>query len=234
MKNKILIIALLISAISTNAQTLKTYSGAYTLTDKGIEGKATYQYYEDENYNRIYHGTFSFNGGIYNDYTRKKLTNIKITGQFKNNLRTGKWIAKSSATKINKPFLSETYIANFKDGKLNVNTQIKRIDKTGGYNRIDNFSISFIDNKFSIINTKSTINGLVIEQINGKFDEEGYLDGKFLIKYLEHTRANSISELRTVPLIEDIRESTMEVRMVQIGEIFGKFELLLKSLLIIL
>ena len=40
--------------LQLHAQTLKTYSGPYG------KGTATYQYYEDNNGERVYHGTFTY------------------------------------------------------------------------------------------------------------------------------------------------------------------------------
>lgn len=59
---------------------LKRYSG--TLEN----GNATYQYYENENYERIFHGTFEFKQKNY-------FKEITITGRYKDNKKDGKWTA---------------------------------------------------------------------------------------------------------------------------------------------
>jgi hypothetical protein len=56
------------------SQTTKTYNGSFE------EGKATYQYYENQNFDRIFDGDFTYLGRFYNTY-----------GFFKNNHKDGKW-----------------------------------------------------------------------------------------------------------------------------------------------
>ncbi|MBK7088323.1 MAG: hypothetical protein IPH56_05155 [Chitinophagaceae bacterium] len=56
MKSKLLTLMFSLVILQLHAQTLKTYSGPYG------KGTATYQYYEDNNGERVYHGTFSYKG----------------------------------------------------------------------------------------------------------------------------------------------------------------------------
>lgn len=61
------------------AQVVKTYTGPL---DGGV---ATYQYYENENYERVFHGTFKFKGMI-----------GECEGAFKDNIKIGNWKYKNT------------------------------------------------------------------------------------------------------------------------------------------
>ncbi len=60
------------------AQTLKTYQGAWE------QGVATYQYFENSNYERIFHGTFHYE-------SIQQGETFTIDGNFEDNFRTGRW-----------------------------------------------------------------------------------------------------------------------------------------------
>jgi len=77
MKYNLLTFAFCLFANLLQAQTIKTYSGPYE------NGKATYQYYEDNNGERIYNGPFTYKSI---DGT------IRITGTYKNGKRNGSWL----------------------------------------------------------------------------------------------------------------------------------------------
>lgn len=99
---KIVIILFCLIRIICIGQNIKYYSGKYE------NGTANYQYYENENYERIFHGNFSY-----------KENNFTLTGQFINNVRNGNW----KATRIIKNYnLNETTIetvsASYKNGNL--------------------------------------------------------------------------------------------------------------------
>jgi len=65
------------------SQNIKTYQGIYE------SGNATYQYYENENYERIYHGNFKYKATIIDDVKGK--LNISVTGQYKLDKKDGIW-----------------------------------------------------------------------------------------------------------------------------------------------
>lgn len=99
---------LLLSSVFSFGQTLQTYSGTYE------NGTATYQYYENENYERVLNGNFTYNEG----------TAYTIAGQFKDNLRTGLWKAtttqKNYYTKqVTTKVATATYVAGNLDGLCN-------------------------------------------------------------------------------------------------------------------
>jgi hypothetical protein len=58
----------------TYGQTLKTYSGKFE------EGIATYQYFENDQFDRILNGTFSYKGKL-----------VDMNGSYKNDKKNGKW-----------------------------------------------------------------------------------------------------------------------------------------------
>jgi len=122
-KINIMIVMFSIIGFSVNAQTLKTFSGDYPLSYPfvGQNGKATYKYYDDPTtYTRIKNGVFTFNFKGVGDYAPIE---ISITGNYKNNLKEGTWIAKQITKDFysNGKYLSGTIIctANYKDGILN-------------------------------------------------------------------------------------------------------------------
>lgn len=78
------------SAIGQNApQNLKVYNGDYTLNSIAATGTAKYSYYENDEYQRVYHGDFTLS-------VEKGNFSGVITGKFKNDLRDGKWTIKGS------------------------------------------------------------------------------------------------------------------------------------------
>ena len=113
---KFLVFSVLVSINIAFSQTIKTYSGNYE------KGKATYQYYENENYERILNGNFLY-----------KENGFQISGQFKNNLRTGLWKATRS-TRMGwskaSDLITEVSIATFNDGDLNGKCSYKKTDVT--------------------------------------------------------------------------------------------------------
>ena len=74
--------------LGTNCQNLKTYSGIYE------KGNATYQYYENKDYERVLQGAFSYKSKSY-DYSYFEQD---ITGIFKENFKDGLWTAKKTRT----------------------------------------------------------------------------------------------------------------------------------------
>jgi len=91
MKNSLLIVTILLCsnwALGQNKAT-KIFSGDFE------GGTATYSYYENNNYERIYNGEFGFSGSA----ERYDGLKVSIKGNFTNNLRDGKWTFSVSNTK---------------------------------------------------------------------------------------------------------------------------------------
>ncbi len=68
-------------ALSQNKQ-IQTFSGKFE------GGTATYLYYENNDYERIYNGAFKYNGSV----EKYEGLDFSINGDFSNNLKEGKWV----------------------------------------------------------------------------------------------------------------------------------------------
>lgn len=216
MKNYNILLLLFLSAFSFG-QTLQNFSGSYEASEYN-KGTATYTYYERD-YERYYHGVFTYK-------QRDDLYNVTITGNFKDNLRNGKWVFKENQK--DEFFLSTKYngysaIAegNYIDGKRDGKWIYKRIENTT--NKILIESTAFYKNGVLVGDLKFTC---VTEWLSKKginfictFDENGNLYGDWKLKYKE----NGINR-------EDIRKYENDkltfqiVRNVSSGEILCKRE----------
>ncbi|MGV3630853.1 MAG: hypothetical protein ACO1O6_06595 [Bacteroidota bacterium] len=174
---KLLFTCLPILAVSfAGAQTLQTYKGVFET------GTATYQYYENEQSDRIYDGTFSYAG---NPYT--------ITGKFKQNRRTGKW----KTTAVNKVYKNEksriqlntTVTGQYKNGSLDstwtYSTAIKTFNpKTKKFAPKPEKTLStahFTDNHF--VGKITYERGIAAKTVvTGQFNAAGFPDGTWVIK----------------------------------------------------
>lgn len=169
MKHFLLIILTFI-CLSSNAQTLKTYSGEYNCINKRMlynYGKATYTYFDGED-RRIYNGNFS-----YSDRDRT------LKGKFKDDKQTGVW---TLSEKIN--FNSKKHYYN---GRLIISITYKDGIPDGP------FSISLVDSKSNTTRAyiKATFNngklvGNVAADMNDRlFDFWGnHFDSVFDIPYM--------------------------------------------------
>ena len=80
-KIQILIFLVLANFLSVHSQNIKTYTGVFD------NGKATYSYFENDSYERIYQGKFIYNENVVK-YDGLKLN---INGNFINDKRDGEW-----------------------------------------------------------------------------------------------------------------------------------------------
>lgn len=114
------IVTLFLSTLSfglTYGQTLKTYTGSYA------GGQATYQYFENTEYERIFNGKFSYTD-IKDNVNLSRVhmpSNIEIIGAFKDNLKNGLWTAKEIISSVVPTYgnvkITMTYSGNFLNGK---------------------------------------------------------------------------------------------------------------------
>ena len=74
LKSTFVILVTLLSFSISVAQNIKTYKGVFN------KGKATYQYYENANLERVYHGHFLFTD-----------SESRLEGEFKDNKKDGLW-----------------------------------------------------------------------------------------------------------------------------------------------
>jgi hypothetical protein len=153
-------------------QVIKAYSGKYE------KGTATYQYYENENYERILHGSFSY-----------KESEFQITGQYNNNLRNGFWKATTSLQRgwgKGASMITQLVTATYNNGKLEglctykkMNATIKTILATSTANFKNNMLVGSykFDSYFDKYENNSKFS------IDCSFTKDGFLDGIFKIDY---------------------------------------------------
>ncbi len=169
------------------SQNILVYQGVYSedeqdsIIDNSNHGcifnKVSYQYYENEKSERIFHGFFKVDD-----------KDLKIDGQYKNNYKDGLW--KISAlgpmdyfsNDVNDIFQLDT-LANFSKGKLNGKCSAIGVDKK--------------TNKKIFLSTATFKENIMIDQfiykdflkeiyIDINFDNEGYYDKEYLVKFTDY------------------------------------------------
>lgn len=200
------LITILTSTLSLTlaSQDLKTYNGSFE------SGTASYQYYENENYERIYNGSFSYKETSGKSMTGNYVENQKhgnwifkdeinaswrylIKGNFKNGKKQGKWTYTGTHLKSNKEYLK--LIANYNNGKL-----------VGSFSLFTNQS----DKNFT--------------KINGVFDTAGYFEDEWITKVSRAYRGGTSSEIEQIfKFRQGVCYFFLE-RNVQSGEVLHKFE----------
>ena len=168
---KIIIINLIIFSFISQlySQTIKKYSGQFE------DGIATYEYYENEKLERVYHGSFTYNSKEY-----------KLTGSFKNNKKNGKWsFIKTKAEYIKSLItpefpIEEIATGSFLDGDMNGNWLYQFKEKATG-KILKSSAVTFDRNKligkykFSDLEAKKSIE-FTLNKIS-------LIDGNFIFKY---------------------------------------------------
>ena len=170
MKKNLITAIFLIANTLLIGQNVKTYSGDFE------KGKANYQYYENDNYDRIFNGSFSYIGALYD-----------MSGTFKNGNKDGKWLITSKDKKFtgySGTIITRTNIHGvYKDGNLNgdwIYENSLRFSNSTLADADNEFSkASFLDNHF-IGKITYTSNWPETTEIDGQFDNEGYMSGKWL------------------------------------------------------
>lgn len=168
MKRIVLIITIGILCANTHSfsQKIQTYSGAFE------GGTATYQYYENEQYERVYHGDFKFQS-----------EGLTVTGKFSHSKKNGTWKATNNSSNTfvygGKLFqvASGQYVKGNREGTW---TYQKSID---GKIRIQ-----------SIAHFKNNLKVGAYEYKNGTFsmkynlNDEGFVDGEYVATdtYTQH------------------------------------------------
>lgn len=157
---------------SAVGQVQKTYSGRYE------KGYAVYQYYENENYERILNGNFSY-----------KESELQISGQYRNNLRNGLWKTTTSVSKgwdknsqIISEFVSATYINGQLEGlctykKTNETTKRTLVTAIASFRKnmmVGDYKFESYGDKYESDNKFS---------INYYLTNEGFIDGTLKINY---------------------------------------------------
>ena len=157
--------------LSTNGQDIKEYSGDFE------DGKATYNYYENEQMDRILHGKFIYWGAIY-----------ELKGNFLHGRKNGKWVISAKnkefsnwaiAIKLN-TIASGFYKDGALDGNWSYENTIEFISDIGNKD-IENAVATFKDNHFVGQVTYYT-NYPKDYNVNGKFDNNGIMDSTWIFK----------------------------------------------------
>lgn len=169
------------------AQKIKTYNGKFdgVLNQRGgvQKGKAIYQYYENEKFDRIYSGNFNYIG---------ELDNIK--GTYKNGIKDGKWTIYAD-NKIDSYGFSNQYsvlnkriTGSYKEGQIDgewtYGNSLKCFNKSRQVGK--EFKVSAIAHfKNGIFVGKISCELLSDEKTTseGQFDNNGFKDGIWTMKY---------------------------------------------------
>ena len=155
---------------------------------KQSTGDVEYKYYENEEYERIYNGSFKYNAPEL-DYGYS----LSIIGNYKENKKEGIWTYKLSKQSefFDIKFFQLSITGEYSNGNLNGKWTFKRNtiykeDYMGmhriGDNEVNELSIcSFKNNKFY-----STFQYEFEKvKINGNFDENGFFDGVWKVNWEE-------------------------------------------------
>lgn len=137
-------ILILLTICYTTAQTVQTFDGIYK------NGKASYQYYKDENGKTVLHGYFKY------ETTDK----TAYSGQFEHNKRTGEWKITNKDTEITKMYINDIF--------LNFGTINKEIIKT--------YKNGILDGPWSVKVYNKVFNQQILK--NDRILNEG-IDGNF-------------------------------------------------------
>ncbi len=159
------------------AQNVKTYSGPYQYgTDMyDFPGTATYQYYENENYERIYHGSFVF----IND-------RCNVVGTYKNNLKEGVWTY-SELFNYSKRYTSIT-TGKFTAGLMDGSWTYSKVDYATKAT-IKRSSVTFISGApvgaYTYYDKGEAGNAYTDVKVVGQYDSTSVFVGEWVVTYKE-------------------------------------------------
>lgn len=185
-KTKSNLIALFSILLFTNVygQKKNNYSGSFTINN--LSGKATYSYFDDESYERIYDGAFSFTTTSYVEYEGK--CTVNCNGNFIKNKAEGIWIYVLS----NAEGKNIKSIMSFKNGlKTGVWTTIKT-DQINKFKITEKYVTEFHLDTLKSIEYSFQRNGKLIKDGKIKFNNEGCLDGEIITRNMNKDELISI------------------------------------------
>jgi hypothetical protein len=170
MKNLLSSLAFLVFLLQNSiSQNIKNYKGNYE------NGTANYQYYENDNYERIYQGTFSYKG-IVTDNAKK--LNFYISGQYKFNKTDGKWTYTladpilKGATEI----VTGNYVLGKMEGEWTSTTTVNSTKKV-----IKKITANFKENRLSgetkLEYPSSNYKDFTSISIKGNLNDSGFFNG---------------------------------------------------------
>lgn len=167
----------LLTLIFVQAQELKTYKGDYE------GGQATYQYFETDEFERIYQGSFSLTNMPYNmqpGYSVKE-SKFSCNGNFNDGYKEGEWVYVADNFKnVDGHLLKDTFKGSYINGYKNGAFTYTRYNKTKRRNDIEinvNYRNDTIVGDFKSTHTdKSTL------VVSGKLDDDGFATGTWTEK----------------------------------------------------
>lgn len=195
---KLIILLSLISSLNINSQELKIYEGSYEDNFNGYgQGFVKYEYYENENYERIYEGELNYES----NYLDEK--SVFIKGNFINNKKNGQWVFvltdKNSKT-VNQ--IDGEYLNNKKNGSWSFNQK-----------RIGNDKAKEIS--FSLLFANDILIGQIrLKDITGQFNDKGLFVGDW---NMQDGNTEYIAKFEEGILI------VLVVRKISTGEILSKY-----------
>ena len=176
-----LLVVALVATIQSSlmAQNIKTYKGALCkpntmicALDVGVFNQVSYEYYENENYARVWHGRFT---ALYSRY----YGDHSVVGCYEHGVQSGVW--KESGVFYDK----QGYLSyNFLNGKLHGDYHFESNDLV--------ISAMFCDNHLSGSISVVGQNGKF--SLSGQFDEDGFACGEWEVKCLDYNRIPFIRE----------------------------------------
>ena len=176
-----LLVVALVATIQSSlmAQNIKTYNGALCkpntmicALDVEVFNEVSYEYYENENYARVWHGRFTAHYFRYKD-------DHSVVGCYEHGVQSGVW--KESGVFCDK----QGYLSyNFLNGKLHGDYHFESDDLV--------ISAMFCDNHLSGSISVVGQNGQFF--LSGQFDEDGFACGEWEVKYLDYNRIPFIRE----------------------------------------
>jgi len=160
------------------SQTLKTFQGAYE------NGTATYQYYENENFERFFQGSFKFKGTIPDGNNVKY--NIGITGQYNKDKKDGLWTYVLST--IGPKGTTETVTGNYSNGLMEgswtLNTIINGTKKSTKKSTVifkNNRLVGELNYEFTALANKEYAK----ISVRGNFNDSSEFNGAWITTYTQ-------------------------------------------------
>ena len=230
MKSKITLIVLALFSLTSYGQSRKTYSGEYKASGSGSQisleyttGKATYSYYEDDEGNRLYDGSFRFdvtkNISTWDGRSTGDKTSVSIRGTYKDHLRHGDFTTTLSVTesgRTSSATCKTDYAMGYANGLWSI-TESGEAKSVSFINNVGNGNFSYKTQDFSItgkMNDKGLLDGDIVF-IEGKWRTTITYDNGFQLSYIsKNTQTGEITE----------REETSEEQIAYFSQIWNAMQ----------
>ena len=226
MKSKIALIVLALFSLTAYGQSRKTYSGEYKASGSGSQislefttGKATYSYYEDDEGNRLYDGSFRFdvtkNISTWDGRSTGDKIKVSIRGTYKDHLRHGDFTTTFSLTesgRTSSATCKTDYAMGYANGLWSI-TESGEAKSVSFTNNVGNGNFSYKTQDLSItgkMNDKGLLDGDIVF-IEGKWKTTITYDNGFQLSYVsKNTQTGEITE----------REETSEEQIAYFSQIW--------------